>query len=1357
MARPGRGSPEGNKMGVQLHTLIVEDSEDDTLLIVCELKHGGYEPAYERVETAGAMRSALGRQAWDVVISDYTLPQFSALAALQVLKESGRDLPFIIVSGAIGEETAVAAMKAGAHDYVMKNNLGRLIAVIERELHESRVRLERKKVQESLEQITLRNELILNSVEEGILGLDLQGIHTFSNPSAARMLGYEVEELIGKPSHSVWHHSKADGSPYPEEKCPIYAAFKDGTVDHLMEEVFWRKDKTSFPVEYTSTPIRENGEIVGAVVTFKDISERRRAEEALPESEERFRLAAESSADLIYEWDIKERVDWYGKIDELLGYAPSEFPRTLEAWANSVHADDRDRVMAAVRNHLEKNESYNIEYRVRKKDGTYNYWWVRGRAVRNEKGNPYRWIGAVTDITERKRTEEALRSSEKKYRTLIQNLPQKIFLKDKNSIYISCNENYAKDLKIKPEEMSGRTDYDFYPKELAEKYRADDRRIAEIGKTEELEEKYIQNGQEVWVNTIKTPVKDEKGNLIAILGIFWDITERKRTAEALRASEERYRALFEAAAEGILVADVERRQFKHANPAICRMLGYTAEELTRLNVADIHPKEALNHVVAEFEAQARGEKSLSAQIPCLRKDGSVIYVDIATAPVVIDGRKCNVGFFTDITERKRAEEALGEALEQAAWLARFPEENPSPVVRVSAEGSVLYRNRAAAELPGWACEVGKPLLDPLLPLVGQVMTGGQGAQLDVDLGGRFYSVAVTPFLEERYANIYGRDIMERKDAEVALRESEKRYRQVIEDAAEVIYTTDAKGNFTYGNSAGLKITGYSLEELQRLNYLDLVLPEHRQKVTDNYARQFRERRSTSYIEFPFLCKSGKVIWFGQNASMVIEDGKVAGFHIIARDITERKRAEQALFDSEQRYRNLVENAPDVIFTLSPDGTITSLNPAFETITGWPRSDWLYKQFASILHPDDLSQGLEFFQRFLKWERIAPFPLRVPRKSGDYLVAEFTVAPQTQNGSVTSILGIARDITERKRAEEALREQRQLLDNILNSIPTPVFYKDIKGAYLGCNSAYLDFMGLPRERVIGKTIAEFAPAGLAEIYLKSDQHLINTGGSHAYEVAFPFADGSIHEVMTHKALFRNVEGAISGIVGVIFDISERKRAEEALGESEKAAQRLAQENAVMAEIGRIISSTLNIEEVYERFAAEVGKLIPFDRIMVALNNLEEGTATVTYASGSGFEGRGIGNVYPLRHSGNEEVMRTREGLLVQPEAVEELEGRFSTLIPTFQAGLRSMMSVPLISRDQVIGALHLRSKKAKAYTDRDLRLAERIAPRSPGPLPTPSSFLSAKKWKPPCRRPIAAWKTSSSSFPTQPSSSIVTEK
>ena len=137
-------------MSIPLRVLIVEDSEDDTLLLVRELRHGGYDPTYQRVETPEAMRAALEAQTWDIVISDHTMPHFSGPAALALLQASGLDLPFILVSGTIGEETAVAAMKAGAHDYIMKGNPARLIPAVERELREAEVRREYKRAEEKI-------------------------------------------------------------------------------------------------------------------------------------------------------------------------------------------------------------------------------------------------------------------------------------------------------------------------------------------------------------------------------------------------------------------------------------------------------------------------------------------------------------------------------------------------------------------------------------------------------------------------------------------------------------------------------------------------------------------------------------------------------------------------------------------------------------------------------------------------------------------------------------------------------------------------------------------------------------------------------------------------------------------------------------------------------------------------------------------------------------------------------------------------------------------------------------------------------------------------------------------------------
>jgi PAS domain S-box-containing protein len=138
------------------------------------------------------------------------------------------------------------------------------------------------------------------------------------------------------------------------------------------------------------------------------------------------------------------------------------------------------------------------------------------------------------------------------------------------------------------------------------------------------------------------------------------IQEKKQVSKELKESEERYRTIFRGAAEGIIVADIETRTFRYVNPAMCRMLGYTEEELIQMRVDHIHPEESLDMVISEFEAQAQGDKTLAEGMPCLRKDGTTMYADIRTTNMLIDGKGCNVGFFTDITKRKHTEQELRE-------------------------------------------------------------------------------------------------------------------------------------------------------------------------------------------------------------------------------------------------------------------------------------------------------------------------------------------------------------------------------------------------------------------------------------------------------------------------------------------------------------------------------------------------------------------------------------------------------------------------------------------------------------------------------------------------------------------------
>jgi two-component system, NarL family, sensor histidine kinase UhpB len=273
-------------MGAPLRVLLVEDSEDDTLLLIRSLRRGGYDPIWERVDTAAAMETALDGRGWDLVISDHGMPAFDSSAALALLRRKGFvDLPFIIVSGQIGEDAAVAAMRAGAHDYLMKDNLARLNSAIERELREAEVRREHRRAEE-------KYRLIFENAVEGIFQTTVDGRFLTANPAMARILGYESpEELLGTISNI-----RDQLYVEPSRRDEFYQlALRDGFVS-AFELKMYRKDKTFVWASANARAIYDaDGSISGYEGTVEDITERKRADEALREirEAERRRIARE--------------------------------------------------------------------------------------------------------------------------------------------------------------------------------------------------------------------------------------------------------------------------------------------------------------------------------------------------------------------------------------------------------------------------------------------------------------------------------------------------------------------------------------------------------------------------------------------------------------------------------------------------------------------------------------------------------------------------------------------------------------------------------------------------------------------------------------------------------------------------------------------------------------------------------------------------------------------------------------------------------------------------------------------------------------------------------------------------------
>lgn len=184
---------------------------------------------------------------------------------------------------------------------------------------------QREEMEREFQRVSRQHQLILNAVGEGIFGLDSQGNHTFVNPQAAKMLGYAPEELVGHPSHAIWHHSRSNGVHFSDVECPIYQTLRDGNIHHIEDDFFWRKDGTGFPVEYTSTPIMEEGRLAGAVVSFKDVSDKKKALRDLVASEDRYRTIASTAQDAIILMDDHGRiVYWNPAAERIFGYSEGE-------------------------------------------------------------------------------------------------------------------------------------------------------------------------------------------------------------------------------------------------------------------------------------------------------------------------------------------------------------------------------------------------------------------------------------------------------------------------------------------------------------------------------------------------------------------------------------------------------------------------------------------------------------------------------------------------------------------------------------------------------------------------------------------------------------------------------------------------------------------------------------------------------------------------------------------------------------------------------------------------------------------------------------------------------------------------
>ncbi len=559
---------------------------------------------------------------------------------------------------------------------------------------------ERKKAEERIRESEEKYRVLVESAADAIFTLDEAGNFLSANHEAAKALGKTPDDLIGKNMYNLFPKYIADS-----QMKSVKTVFQTGTP-HLGAETL---TQTKFGRRWYSTtliPIRDNNrKIIYVMAISRDITERKKMEEALKRQRD-IAVTLSGARDLsetlnrlfdnlleIAEFDcagfylVDEKT---GALDMIVrrglpdgfvkkvGHLDAESPYAKVVMEGKPIYQRTSDFPQAIREDLQSDgilavAAIPIQYKgeiigdLNLASHTYGEISAFTRRVLESVG------AQIGETIVRARMEETLRKSENKSRTLLENLPQKIFFKDQNSVYITCNENYARDLKIESNEITGKTDYDFYPKRLADKYRTDDKRIMESGKTEDIEEEYIQDGQKVFVHTVKTPVKDDNGNVVGVLGIFWDITEHKKLEEKLRQysenleelvqqrtdelleSEKRYSVVVEEASDGVVILQDGKIAF--TNKKSPKIVGYSRDELVGLPFEKLLHEKYRQLVKERYERRLRGEKvPATYELELISKTGARVPVEIGSDLIHYQGRPADLVIVRDIKERKQMEE-----------------------------------------------------------------------------------------------------------------------------------------------------------------------------------------------------------------------------------------------------------------------------------------------------------------------------------------------------------------------------------------------------------------------------------------------------------------------------------------------------------------------------------------------------------------------------------------------------------------------------------------------------------------------------------------------------------------------------
>lgn len=639
----------------RIRVLIVEDSSDDAELIILALRHAGFDSDWGRVETADELRNALRCETWDVVLSDYTLPQFGAMAALQVVNGVDPDLPFIVISGTVGEEIAVELMRAGARDYVLKHNLLRLTAAVERELRESGSRRSRRVA----EREALQLAAVVQSSDDAIISETPDGLIASWNAGATRLFGWTPAEVVGKSVLIL----------VPDDRMAEFHESMDAVrqtgIAQRQETVRLRKDGSRVDVSITISPIRDgHDQLVGFSRVARDISSRKKSEVesrllmSIIEYSPDFICIAGINQDVVFINQAGQVLVGLKTADQVSGSALIDyFPEHARPYV------ERDVLPLVVATGLWAGE---LPVRNLETGAAVQLEWKMFTVPDPDTGRVAYLACVARDITERLSAQAEQTRMANLLRAVSDSIPDAVFIKDREGRYLLFNPAASRFVGRPVDDVLGRDDSVLFSPADALRIRERDLHVMESKQADTAEEQLTAAGVTRTYLATKAPYYDRQGRVIGVIGISRDITDSKRAEEALRLSEARFRGAMEQASIGMALVG-PRGNWLQVNRALCQIVGYSESELLSTTFQEITHPDDLQEDLSQVARLLSGEiPTFQLEKRYIHKAGHTVYI-LLNVSLVRDpaGRPLYfIAQIQDINDRKRIEAERDELLSQ---------------------------------------------------------------------------------------------------------------------------------------------------------------------------------------------------------------------------------------------------------------------------------------------------------------------------------------------------------------------------------------------------------------------------------------------------------------------------------------------------------------------------------------------------------------------------------------------------------------------------------------------------------------------------------------------------------------------